>query len=213
VKLPSDLQGVKVMNAGAIGYRTPEARGDEYRTPELPIHLVRELDLWLEGLPNLAERIPPIVQLHGYSGRWSIETTFEIYRGMHITPPDEVHWFGFTSLFIPPSGRGGKGIMYGSHHVTWAGYRSQHDLLNDVRDATVDPQGVLTLRVLILRRQLIHEEGSLPEEQLRGDLPAKEFDIELKPVAGQPRELRGIHQYTRGTESYQAAVERYRRTD
>src|SRR4029077_20135036 len=34
--LPSDLQGVKVMNAGAIGYRTPEARGVEYCTPELP---------------------------------------------------------------------------------------------------------------------------------------------------------------------------------
>jgi hypothetical protein len=101
--LPSDLQGVKVMNAGAIGYRTPEARGVEYRTPELPIHLVGELELWLEGLPSLAEGIPPVVQLHGYSGTWSVETRFEIYRGMHVTPPDEVYWFGVTCLFIPPS--------------------------------------------------------------------------------------------------------------
>ena len=211
--LPSDLQGVKVMNAGAIGYRTPEARGVEYGTPELPIHLVRELELWLEGLPRLAEGIPPVGQLHGYSGTWSIETRFEIYRGMHVTPPDEVYWFGFTSLFIPPSGRGGRGIMYGSAHVKWAGYRSQHDVVNEVRDATVDRQGVLTLRVLILRRQLVHEEGSLTDDRLRGDLPAKEFDIHLEPAAGQSRELRGVHQYTRGTDAYQAAVERYRRID
>lgn len=201
------------MNAGAIGYRTPEEREVEYCTPGLPIQLVRELELWLEGLPSLAERIPPVVQLHGYSGTWSIETRFEIYRGMQITPPDEVYWFGFTSLFIPPSGRSGKGIMYGSDHVKRAGYRSQHDVVNEVRDATVDQQGVLTLRVLILRRQLVHEEGSLTDERLRGDLPAKEFDIHLKPAAGQPRELRGVHQYTRGTEAYQAAVERYRRID
>jgi hypothetical protein len=207
---PSDLQGVKVMNAGAIGYRALEARGVEYRTPELPIHVARGLELWLEGLPNLVEGIPPIVQLHGYSGTWSIETRFEIYRGMHVTPPDEVYWFGFTSLFIPPGGRSGKGIMYGSLHTKWAGYRSQHDVVNEVRDATVDRQGVLTLRVLILRRQLIHEEGSLPDERLRGDLPAKEFDIHLEPVAGQSRELRGEHRYTRGTDTYQAAEERYR---
>jgi len=201
------------MNAGAIGYRTPEARGVEYCTPELPIHLVRELELWLEGLPSLAERMPPVLQLHGYSGTWSIETRFEIYRGIHLTAPDEVYWFGFTSLFIPPNGRSGKGIMYGSAHVKWAGYRSQHDVVNEVRDATVDQQGVLTLRVLILRRQLVHEEGSLTDERLGGDLSAKEFDIHLEPAAGQPREMRGVHRYTRGTDTYQAAVEQYRRID
>jgi hypothetical protein len=211
--LPSDLQGVKVMRAQSMEYRTPQAKGVGYCAPNLPDSLARELELWLDGLPSLAERIPAVVQLHGYSGTWSIETRFEIYRGMHITPPDEVYWFGFTSLFIPPSGRGGKGIMYGSDHVEWAGYRSQHDVVNEIRDATVDHQGILTLRVMILRRQLVHEEGLLTDERLRGDLPAKEFDIRLEPAAGQPRELRGVHEYTRGTEAYQMAVERYRRID
>jgi hypothetical protein len=32
-------------------------------------------------------------------------------------------------------------------------------------------------------------------------------------VTGRPRELHGIHEYTRGTEIYQDAVERYRRVD
>jgi CAP12/Pycsar effector protein, TIR domain len=55
VALPSDLQGVKVMNAGAVGYRTQEGRGNDYSTPKLPANLIHELGIWLESLPCLAE--------------------------------------------------------------------------------------------------------------------------------------------------------------
>jgi hypothetical protein len=211
--LPSDLHGVRVINAGAVGYRALATRGAGYSTPELPTQMVGELRLWLEGLPRRAEHIPPVVQLHGYSGTWEIETRFNVWRGMPVTPPNEIFWFGFTSLFIPPSGRGGKGVMYGSNHVNWAGYRSRDDVVNEVRDATVDEHGVLTLRVLILRRQLVSESGLLPDERFRADLPQKDFYIRLEPVAGGSRELRGVHEYTRGTEAYQNAVERYRLID
>lgn len=211
--LPSDLQGVKVMNAGPVGYRTSEERGSHYGTATLPADLIRELGIWLESLPRLAEQISPVLQLHGYSGTWRIETRFDIWRGLPVSSPNEVFWYGSTSLFIPPSGRAGKGIMYGSAHVNWAGYRSRYDVVNEVREATADRFGALDLRVLVLRRHLVHEEGALPDERLRGDLAANEFDIHLEPEAGQSRELRGVHQYTRGTEVYQAAVERYRRID
>jgi hypothetical protein len=175
--------------------------------------MIDELRLWLEGLPRRAERIPPVVQLHGYSGTWEIETRFKLWRGMQVTEPNEIFWFGFTSLFIPPSGHGGKGVMYGSHHVNWGGYRSRHDVVNDVREATVDQYGVLTLRVLILRRQLVSESGPLPGERFHSELPEKDWYIHLEPVAGQPSELRGVHEYTRGIETYQEAVERYRRIE
>jgi hypothetical protein len=208
--LPSDLHGVKVINAGAVGYRAVAARGVGYSTPELSTDVIGELRSWLAGLPRRAEHIPPVVQLHGYSGTWEIETRFKVWRGMRVAPPNEIFWFGFTSLFIPPSGRGGKGVMYGSNHVNWAGYRSRHDVVNDVRDATVDEHGVLTLRVLILRRQLFSESGPLPDERFHAELPEKDFYIHLEPVAGRSRELRGVHEYTRGTETYQDAVERYR---
>ena len=211
--LPSDLQGVKIINAGAVGERAAGARGLEYSAPELPPHMIDELGLWLEGLPRRAERIPPVVQLHGYSGTWEIETRFMVWRGMQVTEPNEVFWFGFTSLFIPPSGRGGKGVMYGSNHVNWGGYRSRHDVVNDVREATVDQSGVLTLRVLILRRQLVTESGPSPDDRFHSDLPEKDFYICLDPAPGQARELRGGHKFTRGIDTYQQAVERYRRID
>jgi hypothetical protein len=211
--LPSDLQGVKVMNAGPVGDRTAEERGTAYGTSTLPANLIRELGIWLESLPRLAEQIPPVLQLHGYSGTWRIETRFDIWRGLPASSPNEVFWYGSASLFIPPSGRAGKGIMYGSAYVNWTGYRSRYDVVNEVRDATADRHGALNLRVLVVRRQLVQEEGALPDERLRGDLAANEFDIHLEPAAGQPRELRGVHHYTRGTEVYQAAVERYRRID
>jgi hypothetical protein len=208
--LPSDLHGVKVINAGGVDYRAMAARGVEYSTPNLPAHMISELKLWLEGLPRRAEHVPPVIQLHGYSGTWEIETRFKVWRGIPVTPPNEIFWFGFTSLFIPSDGRGGKGVMYGSNHVNWNGYRSRHDVVNDVRDATVNERGVLTLRVMFLRRQLINESGPLPDERFQTDLPEKDFYIHLEPAAGWPRELRGVHEYTRGTETYQHAVERYR---
>jgi hypothetical protein len=208
--LPTDLHGVKVIQAGTIGYRPGAAGGAGDRTPELPDRLIDELRFWLEALPRRAERIPPVVQLHGYSGTWEIETRFDVFRGMQVTPPDEVYWFGFTLLFIPPSGRGGKGIMYGSSHMNWRGYRAHHDSLNEVREATVDERGFLTLRVFILRRQLVREEGILPDDRFRTDLPAKDYYVRLKPVDGQAGELRGAHQYTRGVEAFQQATERYR---
>ena len=211
--LPSDLQGVKVMNAGAVGYRISEERGNDYSTPKLPANLIRELSIWLESLPRLAEHIPPVVQLHGYSGIWRVETRFDIWRGIPVSSPNEVFWYGFTSLLIPPGGRAGKGIMYGSVHVNWAGYRARYDIVNEVREATADRNGALNLRVLVSRRQLIHEEGTLPDERLRSDLAANEFEVHLKPAAGQSGELHGVHQYTRGTEFHQQAVERYRRID
>jgi hypothetical protein len=162
------------------------------------------------GLPRRAEQIPPVRQLHGYSGTWEIETRFRVFRGLPVTPPDEVHWFGFALLFIPPDGRAGSGIMYGSNYVQWGDYRSQHEVVNEVREAIVDSRGTLSLRVLVVRRHAVLEEGTPPDRRLVAQLPAKDFYIRLEPVAGQPRELRGTHEYTRGTERFQQAVERYR---
>jgi hypothetical protein len=211
--VPSDLRGVKVIDAGTIGYRAAEKRGTDYETPDLPAQLNQELNLWLGGLPRLANCVSPVIQLHGYSGTWRIDTRFEFWRGMPVVEPDEVFWFGFTSLFIPPDGQRGKGIMYGSAHVRWADYRSQYDVVNEVREATVNRHGVLTLRVLVVRRQLVEEHGKLPDERLHRDLPAKEFEVVLEPASDGLKELRGGHRFTRGAEIYQAAVEQYIRVE
>jgi hypothetical protein len=194
--LPSDLRGVKVIKAGGLSHRDSWDAGCRSDAAKLPFELVRELQVWAASLPRLAARIPPLVQLHGYSGTWRIDTHFEMWRGLPVTPPNEVFWYGYTSLFIPPSGRGGKGVMWGSAQVTWAEYRSRYDVVNEVREATVDRNGALTLRVLVLRRQLAYEEGPLPDDRLVGELPPKEFDIQLEPLTDQPRELQGIHHYT-----------------
>jgi hypothetical protein len=209
VDLPSDLHGVKVIKAGSLGYQDSWAEGCRYDSSELPIQLVRELQVWASSLPRLAWQISPLIQLHGYSGTWRIDTHFDMWRGLRVTPPNEVYWYGFTSLFIPPSGRGGKGVMWGSAEVKWDEYRSRYDVVNEVREATVNRNGALALRVMILRRHLAYEEGPVPDDRLVGELAPKEFDIQLEPVADRARELRGTHHYTRGTDIHQAAVERY----
>jgi hypothetical protein len=208
---PADLKGVKVMNAGPAYYRTPEKRGNDH-TPKLSPNLIRELGIWLKSLPRLAEHIPPVVQLHGYSGTWSIETTFTTWRGMDVRKPNEVFWYGFTSLFIPPSGRAGKGRMHGHTDVKWAGYSAIYDVQNKVEEATAHPDGALDLRVSVIRSK--RTDGvDIPDELFRSALPEKQFDVHLEPATGQPNVLRGTHTFTRGSEVYQAAEEVYRREE
>lgn len=210
--LPSDLQGVKVIDAGRLDHRELE-RNDQVEGAALPDTVIDQLATWVENLPHLPDGIPPTVQLHGYSGTWRIDTHFQMWRGVQVVAPDAVYWYGYASLFIPTDGRGGRGVMHGSAHGQWAGYRFRYDVVNEVREATVDRDGTLTLRVVILRRVLAFEEGVAPDARLSGELPPKEFDVILKPAPGQPRELHGAHSYTRGTEVYQAAIDRYFRID
>ena len=61
--LPSYVNGVKLIVEPTVGYDATN----------LPGHLATEIVAWLQGLPRLAEQMPPTVQLHAYSGRWEVE--------------------------------------------------------------------------------------------------------------------------------------------
>jgi hypothetical protein len=87
------------------------------------------------------------------------------------------------------------------------------DVVNEVREATVNRHGVLTLCVLNVQRRLVDEHGTLPDERLHSALPSKEWEVILEPTADGHRELHGRTRFTRGTEVYQTATEQYVRVD
>jgi hypothetical protein len=197
--MPSDLQGVKVIEGKDVGYETSE----------LPAHIVRELTSWLDGLPRLATGVSPTIQSHGYSGRWSIENRFDLWRGFSIEEPDSIYFHGLAILSIPPDGRGGTGIMYGSTYISVQRYNARLDVVNEIRDATVDDDGGLKLRIEVVRRHLAEEEGNPPDRRFRESMQSRDFEVSLRPVAGVPGELHGQHTYTRATGVYSSAFERY----
>jgi hypothetical protein len=197
--MPSDLAGVKVI----------EGKDVDCEAPEIPQDMKREIISWLDGLPKLAAGTLPIIQSHGYSGRWSIENRFDLWRGFPVEQPDSIYFHGIAILSIPPSGRGGTGIMYGATYISVHDYNARLDVVNEIRDATIDGNGGLRLRIEVVRRHLAEEEGDPPDRRFRERLQSRDFEVSLRPVAGVPNELHGQHIYTRATEVFSSGTERY----
>ena len=195
-ELPSDLEGMKVIEGGD-------------GTTGLSVRAAGELRFWLDRLVRLAEGFPAVVQCHGYSGRWSVENRFELWRGLRIDDPDSIFYRGVATIEIPPDGRGGTGIMYGATYVSVGDYTARIDTINEIRDATAGPDGGLRLRLEVVRRHLAQEDGEPPDRRFRDRMQGREFEVNLTPVDGSPGELHGRHVYTRATELFSSASERY----
>ncbi len=194
-ELPSDLGGMKVIEGGDATELSPRAAMD--------------LAFWLDRLPRLAEGFPPVAQSHGYSGRWSVENRFELWRGWRIEAPDSIFFRGLVTLTITPDGRGGTGLMYGATYISIGDYTARLDVVNEVRDAAAGPDGGLRLRLEVVRRHLTHEDGEPPDRRFRDGMQGRDFEVHLTPVDGRPGELHGRHVYTRATELFSSASERY----
>lgn len=197
--MPSDLEGLKVIEGNDV----------DYEAPELPQGVESEVTSWLDGLPRLAAGISPITQSHGYSGRWGIENNFDLWRGFPIKHPDSIYFHGSAILSVPPNGRGGTGIMYGATYISVQDYRAHLDVVNEIRDATVDDNGGLRLRIEVVRRHLFEEEGDPPDRRFRESMQSRDFEVRLQPVAGVPNELHGEHLYTRANEVFSSGTEKY----
>jgi hypothetical protein len=197
--MPSDLEGVKVIEGNDV----------DYEAPELPQHMKRELTSWFDGLPRLAAGISPVTQFHGYSGRWSIENRFALWRGFRIEQPDSIYFHGIAIISIPPNGRRGTGVMYGATYISVQDYHSRLDAVNEIRDATVEDNGGLRLRMEVVRRHQAEEEGDPPDRRFRESMQSRDFEVRLHPVDGVPNELQGEHLYTRANEIFSSGTERY----
>ena len=64
---PSDLQGVTVVKCGRYEPDKPGPLPEDART---------QLGNWMTGLPQLAQGFAPVKQVHGYSGKWNVKSTF-----------------------------------------------------------------------------------------------------------------------------------------
>ena len=199
-EMPSDLQGMKVVLAGSY------EKGDLL---DLPAEAKTDLQSWLAALPPLAAGMTPISQVHGYSGIWHVQNRFSLWRGMKMGKNDNIYFDGKTFLVLSVDGKSGSGIQTGSLYISVSNYRAKYDIVNEVQKAEVDDEGTLTLHIKVIRRQQVEEEGDPPNERFREDLANKEFTVELKPVPGEARRLKGIHEYFRASRLYQSSEENF----
>jgi predicted nucleotide-binding protein with TIR-like domain len=189
-EMPSDLEGMTVVSAG--NYEKDE-NGDPLPLTE---DATRKLRSWLERLAPLADGIPPISRVHGYSGKWRVQNRFSRWRDIELGENDTVYFDGTAFLLISVDGEKGSGTHTGNLYVSVDDYRAEYKIANQILEAAVNEEGTLKMRVKVLSRVLTKEEGEPRDHRLRGPLPGSgEFDLELKRVPGESKRLHGTSEF------------------
>lgn len=198
-EVPSDLGGMKVIHVKEYLKKHATA---------LPRNAEEELSTWLRHLPAGTVGIPAISQVHGYSGTWTVESRFSLWRGIELKGEDKVFWEGKAYLVLDENGERGSGIQVGQLYIVIGKYRASFEIVNEIVFVSVEKDGILKLKVRVVRREgPKNESGTLSHHELKEPLARKEFDIELKPVVGERRKLMGFHEFRSATTVYQRATE------
>lgn len=199
--IPSDLGGLKVIDIKEY---------HDSRASALPSNAERDLVSWLRHLPAGVNGVPAISQVHGYSGTWTVESRFSLWRGVELKSEDKVSFEGKAFLVLQGDGERGSGIQVGQLYIVIGEYRASYDIVNEILAARVNKDGNLQLRLRVVRRDGPKDEsGTLADPRLRAPLVRKEFEIELKPAPDESTKLKGTHEYRSATTIYQIAVERW----
>jgi hypothetical protein len=180
-ELPSDFAGVTYVPMGPFepaGVLDHQARA--------------RLKSWASELPAIQVGFSPTCQMHGYSGTWQVETSYQVYRRMEIKYPDYVLLNGKMILQIPPSGEGGAGAIYGNLQVQMGACFAEFEISDRIIDAKVRPDGSMKLRNAVQSRQRIRLEGEPPqrdgfESDFRG---AREIDVFFEGRPDEPGVMR-----------------------
>ena len=201
--IPSDLQGLTTFRM---------AGSSTAASSPLPEPVRIQLNRWLRQLPSLASGMHPAKQVHPYSGRWLIENSFISWRGIKLGESDKVTFTGQAFLLIEADGSAGSGMQTGRLQISARGYKAEYRIANHVLDAKVESDGTLEMRVQLMQREKIQESiGVDPDLRFSGELSGSGlFDLKLRPMAGKPKTLKGVHDYRYATEPHSHADEYYR---
>jgi len=206
VDLPSDLQGVTIIKDKQYQYQKDKAAPLSESTK-------KSLWQWLDQLPVLTPQLPPIVQVHGYSGTWNVYNKFTRWRDQDVHSGDLIYFKGKTFLLFESNGKSGSGVQIGKLHVSIGKYSVTREVVNEIIKAEIDDDGTVRLRLRIIRSRIIPgtEQGiDDAHPRLREDLGNIEFPLELKSEKDDARMLRGPHEFERGAdEKIQLAVEKF----
>ena len=201
-ELPSDFGGVTYISMGALEPTKP--LNDNAR---------ERLKSWVTELPAIHAGFSPTCQMHGYSGRWQVEVTYEVYRHIQIKEPDYVFFNGNMILQIPADGNAGAGSAYGNLQIQIGSCYAEFEASDRVIDARVFGDGSMKIRNAIQSLQLIKLEGEPPqrdgfEPEFRG---ARESDMFFQCPTDEPGVMRAQFSSDLGGNIYSKATGKWYR--
>ncbi len=170
VEIASDLDGFNFISMGEFVANAP-IQGD-------PLEKLTE---WVGDLPNVAVDVPLTQLLHGYSGRWLVESNFKVwrYRDMTLSNDDYSQFTGTLDLLIPHNGNGGFGTLLSTNlNLETEGFIMEANFVAEVRNIVVTNSGSITFDTKIKVRKIQKKRGEEPqvrgmEDELHGARIAK----------------------------------------
>jgi hypothetical protein len=195
-ELPSDFAGVTYIPMGAFDPSKPIDQQARAR-----------LKSWAHELGAVQVGFSPTQLVHGYSGAWQVQTSYEIYRRIAIKAPDYVVLDGKLILHIPTNGNSGVGSIHGNLQIQIGTCFAEFEISDRVVDAKVHPDGSMRLRAAVQSRQRLRMEGEPPQRdgfdlEFRG---ARELDLLVVGPPDEPGVLRGTFTSEVGGTTYSTA--------
>lgn len=178
VTLPTDLSSLTYIPMGPFAIAQAEL------APPLSTELSETLITWASRLPRRALGLATAEKLHPYSGRWTIILSFERWRKLDIVRPNEVRVHAQMYLWIPQSGHGGNGVIFGRLTVELDGAYREFKVVDEIESVAVDSNGDISFRSRTFSRERI----DLATDDRSGDglrqtlMGVAEYDWTLAPT-------------------------------
>ena len=114
-KMPSDLQGLTVIEMGRQGRREgdPVSAGNS-ASGAGPSTAENALIAWASQLFLTVDGVARTDIVHGYTGQWNFDLDLSDWRGVTVTAPSYVHGNGRLQIYIDAGGVLGSGLISGS---------------------------------------------------------------------------------------------------
>lgn len=186
--LPTDLQAFTYVPMGKFT--------DYAATGNIKPDSMEKLKNWTNTLLETAESINSSVLMHGYSGRWQLNNTFEKWREFDIVSTDYVTSKSLMDLQIERDGKKGYGITKGYLFIRVKGYQAEVKTTDVITEVKCLTDGSLLLTTEAHSRECIYRNGSM--KKILG-IPDKVSDPshnewKLQPAAGESARLTGYNE-------------------
>ncbi len=187
--LPTDLQAFTYVPMGKFA--------DYFATKHIKPEAIEKLKNWTDTLLETADSIPGSALMHGYSGRWQLNNTFERWREINVTAPDYVTSKCSMDLQIERDGKKGYGVIWGTLFIRVKNYRAEVKITDVVTKVNCLTDGSLLLTTEAHSRERIDSFGGKIQQFL--EMPDKISDPShnewrLKPAARESAKLTGHYE-------------------
>lgn|SRR5262245_21447406 len=157
---------------------------------------------WATSLSATAKDVPQAEVLHGYSGRWKFNASFDSWFDIEIKAPNYVNTEGYLDICIPRSGWGGYGCAHLDLYIQLDSCYVHFRCTDRITAVRCEPDGSLCFTSTIFSRKRTEVTGKPPqregfEDEIHGN---NTFQWVFKPHEKESNRMTGCYELLLGSQ-------------